>query len=208
VGTTPYKPLPQSVVAAGPSLGEPVVPKRLLPVGHAKSLAELAADFAFFTPAVPYLYGGMTDEPLGDFRQQFGQPADVYHFRFPHRLFAGLDAPCGDREWNYALWAVRRHVWPALLDFYLSIVMLDPVARTAAQVAVTDVAVVDSLALSHGVWGRPPAVPVAALGIDGSEAQLAVTPSGDVLTRPPRFARLPATEKMRKLAAAYAGRKS
>lgn len=206
MGTKPYKPLPQSVVAAGPSLGEPVVPKRLLPVGQAKALAELAEDFAFFTPAVLYLHAGVTDEPLGDFRQQFGQPADVYHFRFPHRLFAGLDAPCGDREWNHALWAVRRHVWPALLDFYLSIVMLDPVARTAAQVACTEVEVADSLALTNGAWGRPLAVPVTAFGIDGSEAQLAVRPSGDVLRRPPRLVRLPPTEKMRRLAAAYAGR--
>lgn len=207
MGTTPYKPWSQSVVSAGVSLGEPVVPKRLLPVGRAKSLAELAGEFAFFTPAVLYLHAGMTDEPLGDFRHQCGQPVDVYHFRFPHQLFAGLTAPNGDREWNFALWAVPAPAWPAFRDFYLSIVMLDPVARTAAQVAYTDVEVADSLALANGVWDRPPAVPVAAFGIDGSEAQLAVRPSADVLRRPPRLVRLPPTERMRRLAAAYAGAK-
>lgn len=208
MGTTPYKPVPQSVTSAGPSLGEPVVPKRLLPVGGASALAELAEEFSFFTPAVPYLYGGMTDEPLGDFRQQYAQPVDVYHFRFPHRLFRGLDAPCGDKDWNFALWAVRRHVWPALLDFYLSIMMLDPAARTAAQIACTEVEVVDSLAMTAGRWGGRMAVPVTALGIDGSAGQLAVTPSADLLRRPPRLVRLPPSEKMAAVAAAYAGRKS
>ncbi len=208
MGTTPYKPLSQSVVATGPSLGEPVVPKQLLPVGQATSLAELAGEFAFFTPAVLYLYGGLTDEPLGDFRQTYGGPADVYHYRFPHRLFSGLDAPCGDREWNHALWAVRRHVWPALRDFYLSIMVLDPVARTASQVAYTDVEVLDSLAAAHMRWETRPAVTVAAFGIDGSDRRLVVRPSADVLKHPPRLVRLPPTEAMRRAAAAYAGRAS
>lgn len=207
MGTTPYKPVPQSVTSAGPSLGEPVVPKRLLPVGRAASLTELAEEFVFFTPAVPYLYGGMTDAPLGDFRQQYGQPADVYHYRFQHRLFRGLDAPCGDADWNYALWAVRRPVWPALLDFYLSIMMLDPAARTAAQIACTEVEVVDSLALTTCAVS-PRLVRVTALGIDGSGGQLAVAPSADVVRQPPRLVRLPPSEKMRTLAAAYAGRKT
>lgn len=207
MGTEPFKPLAQSVSGGDFSLGEVVVPKRLLPVGTAKSLAELAGDFAFFTPAALYLYAGMTDEPLGDFRQQLGFPADVYHFRFPHPLFRGLGAPCGDQDWNHVLWAVRTEVWPHLRDFYLSIILLDPVNRTASQVAYTDVEVADALAMLNGspMASRP--VPVAAFGIDGSEAQLAFKPSHSPLIRPPRLMRLPPTEKMLKLAQAYAGRK-
>ncbi len=207
MGTTPYKPWAQSVTGGGFSLGEKYLPKRLLPVHLASSLAELAGEYAFFTPAVLYLHGQMTDEPLGDFRHTFGYPVDFFHFRFPHPLFRGLTAPCGDPDWNHVLWAVERHAWPAFRDFYLSIVLLDPVARTASQVAYTELEVGDSLALVNGKVGRRPTVPVTAFGIDGSAAQLAFKPSADPVLFPPRLLKLPPTPKMVQLAQAYAGAK-
>lgn len=206
MGTEPFKPWAAGVTDGGFSLGEKVVPKRFLPVDKAKSLAELAEDFAFFTPAVLYLHAGMTDEPLGDFRQQHGFSAEIYHFRFAHQLFRGLHIH-DDPDWNFVLWGVRREVWPALRDFYLSIMLLDPVARTASQVAYTEVEVPDSLALLHGVAGAGQLVRVTAFGVDGSEGQLAVVPSSAPTLRPPKLVRLPPSEKMVALAAAYAGRK-
>lgn len=208
MGTEPYKPWSQSVTGGDFSLGEKYLPKRLLPVQSAASLAELCEDYAFFTPAVLYLHGQMTDEPLGDFRHTVGFAADFFHFRFPHPLFRGLETPCGDRDWNHVLWAVEKGVWPAFRDFYLSIMLLDPAARTAAQVAYTDLSVADSLALTSGkVIGRRPTVGVTAFGIDGSEGQLAFKPSFDPVMFPPRFVKLPPTDRMRELARAYAGAK-
>ncbi len=207
MGTTPYKPWSKSVVAGGVSLGEKFLPKRLLPVGAAGSLAEMSGDFAFFTPAALYLYAQMTDEPLGDFQHSIGSTESFYHFRFPHPLFSGLTTPCGDADWNHVLWAVERPVWDRFRDFYLSIMLLDPAARTAAQVAYTDVEVLDSLALLSGRPVVRPTLPVCGFGIDGSECRWAFRPSADPAKAPPRLVRLPPDAAMVKMANVYAGRK-
>lgn len=208
MGTEPFKPWSKSVKGGDFSVGDPVVPKKLLPVMTAKSLTEMVRDFTFFTPAALYLFGGMTDEPLGDFRQQYGQPVDVFHFKFQHHLFRGLTTPCGDDDWNRVLWAVRAQFWPALRDFYLSIMLLSPQDKTASQVAYTEVDVVDSLALTNNIISKTPTISVAAFGIDGTQAQMAFKPSADPLNKPPRLMRYPPSEAMKRMAEVYAGRKS
>ena len=208
MGTTPFKPWSKSVVAGGVSLGEKFLPKRLLPVGAAGSLAEMSGDFAFFTPAVLYLYAQMTDEPLGDFQHSVGATEAFYHFRFPHPLFSGLTTPCGDADWNHVLWAVERRLWERFRDFYLSIMLLDPAARTAAQVACTDVEVLDSIAVTSGRARGRHTLPVCGFGIDGSEGRWAFRPSPDPTRTPPRLVRLPPDPTMVKMAAVYAGKKT
>jgi hypothetical protein len=88
----------------------------------AQGLYHWAGQLVFFSPALAYLYGGLSDLLLTDFLQGYNRAVTFYHHRFDRPLFRGLTAPSGNTDWNHVLWAVDAEHWGPLLDHLCSTV--------------------------------------------------------------------------------------
>jgi len=179
--------------------------KHLLPLGRAKSLTELAQDYAFFTPAILYLHGYMTDDPLVDFLHEYQQNVEFFFYRFDRRIFAGLDTSDGDVDWNHAVWAVRREHWEAFKSFYLTVAVAVPDSNYVNKIGRQVLHVIDPLAVDKAtlVTGRLPVVEVDAFGVDGSLCRLAFEEGINPLTNIPRLRKYPPTRTMVDYAKAF-----
>lgn len=193
------RPAEEGVVAGDTVLDENgFVPKYPLAVGAAESLAALTAEYAFFTPAVLYLYGGFTDAPLADFANSRAGDFRIYYKLFDRPLFRGLEAPSnGDRAWNHALWAVGRGVWDAFSTFLLSLTLADAAGRFVYGVGARTLSVPDPIA------GRP-GVAVEAFGVNGSLFRAGLAPAPLAVDRP-RLVKLAPDPAMVAFAAAWFG---
>lgn len=157
--------------------------------GRARSLAELAGDYAFFTPAVLYLHGRFRDAPLADFVYTVAPDCKFYYKKFRRALFRGLDAPNGDVDWNFALWAVPRHHWDAFSAWMVGITLTYEDTREVAGIGEQILEVADPIAAELATVWHPgtPAVTVAAFGINGSRFRAGFVPGENVLMDPPRL---------------------
>lgn len=179
--------------------------KSELPLGRAVSLTELAQDYAFFTPAILYLHGLMTDDPLVDFLYSYQQNVEFYFHKFNRRIFAGLEAKDGDGDWNYAIWAVRREHWEAFKSFYLTVAVAVPESNYVNKIGRQVLHVLDPLAVDKTsiITGRFPIVEIDAFGIDGSLYRLAFEEGINPLTNIPRLRKYPPTQTMVAYAKAF-----
>jgi len=191
-------PLPEGVSAGGPPVdADGVVRKYPLRVGAATRLADLAEEYAFFTPAVLYLHGGFTDAPLADLLA--ARPAVRFFFRkFARPLFRGLKAPSnGNPDWNFALWAVERAHWPAVADWLVSLTFTYAQTREVAGVGQQELTIADPLAADRmGVYAPPPPVVVGAFGVNGSRGVAYLAAGDGTVLRPPRLAFGPPSAEM------------
>lgn len=156
------------------------IEKHPLRIGPAKSLRDLEPEYAFFTPAVLYLYGGFRDAPLADFVH--GNPgAQFFYHKFPRAMFRGLDARSnGDTAWNYVLWAVRRDYWAAFAAWMVGTTLTYAEDKMVIRVAEQAVVVTDPLGDPLGYYPAGPAkVTVAAFGLYGSRFVIAIAPDAD-----------------------------
>lgn len=147
-----------------------ILEKVLLRYGSLPRLSLLSDQLAFFTPAPLYLSGWFRDDQLIDFLCEY-RPIDFYHRKFTFPLFRGLETRTGDPAWNHVLWAVERPHWEPLLNFLVSVKLVDEGTRTIWGCGAQDLAIVDpEFADQNPVL--PPAVPlldITAFGINGSQ---------------------------------------
>lgn len=182
----PLKPEKEGVRFLGPTLdARGCIKKYALATGRAKTLGEMTSDFTFFTPAPLYL-GGFIDAPLIDFMFEMGEEVRFYFRKFGRPIFSGLEARSnGNPDWNFVIWAIRRHVWQAFNNFVVSLTMKCADSRTVFGVGEQDLVVVDPLAVeTHTlVGGVMPSLCVTGFGVNGSEYRSAFVSDGTSLPR-------------------------
>lgn len=142
--------------------------------GEAEQLG-VFSQYRFFTPALLYLFGCMTDEPLLQFMEE--QPhCKYFHYRFKQPIFNGLDASNGDHEWNYVLWAMDADLYPLFENFMLATVTVDRQLKRVYKVGAQDLLLPDPLYMDKQklILEDAPLLPVVVLGVDGSHAVVTV----------------------------------
>lgn len=194
----------EGVVASGLSEagGGDVFPKTPLDTRFHHSLSSMTFAYAFFTPAIPYRFGGMTDFLWFELSRELGHDVPIYFWKSPAPLVAGCALPDGDNDWNHGLWATKRMYWDVLLDFVASSVFFDRVRGSAAGFGVQELQLQDTVAEPRrGVIFEPggkaalPTFPVAAFGLNASDRRVAFDPL-DVRVRLPRATSYPPTDDM------------
>lgn len=183
-----------------------LVRKYPLPVGAAASLAEMAADYYFFTPAALYLFGDFTDAPLIDFVCELREDVRFYYRKFNRPVFRGLERN-GDSDWNHVLWAVGRPYWELLRDFLLSVTLSFREEGRLVRIAEQELSVLDPLTADRAVLYRPdmPLVPVSAFGVNGSRFRAAFRAGASPLMEPPGLRFHPPDKEVRVYAQALFG---
>ena len=152
--------------------------------GAAHRLSEFP-NFKFFSPALPYLHGGFTDEPLLVFMSELGREVKFLHRRFRRPLFCGMEAPAGDPAWNYVLWAVAIDVWRALDNFLLSVVTTHTPSHAVYRLGVQDVVIADPLEAEQLLLsGQPTPFSVAVFGVDSNRGVMALDVPPTLLSMP------------------------
>lgn len=166
------------------------LPKRPLAFnGQLKYAAPFCERFAFFTPAILYLWGRFDEALLFHFLELQGCRVDLFHTRFTRPLFQGLEAPNGDADWNRVLWAVERPFWKPLEDHLLAAVCTDRREKMVFRYASQDLTVADPLFLDRCLLAPPrvPVMPITAFGVKCNRYTVALEP-GDSSFGLPRLA--------------------
>lgn len=123
-----------------------VVPKNRMTWTRARSLADMQERFAFFTPAILYLYGGFRDQMLADFAARHPDLEVWWGFTlFDQPLFRGLVAPDGDDAWNHALWCVPIETYKRLRPYLASVALSYEPTRWFAETGVRPVVIPDPI---------------------------------------------------------------
>jgi hypothetical protein len=185
-----------------------IVRKLPLQVGQAESLLAMTAEYTFFTPAVLYLYGCFADAILIDLMRELGREVPLYHRRFAHPIFRGLELPDGDADWNHVLWACRPADYEPLSTFLISLTLALSRNRVILCYGEQKLSVVDPLALERkGVYHDGlPWLDIYAFGINGSAGRVAFRQTGRSPAELPRLVRLEADGEIRASARAlFAG---
>jgi hypothetical protein len=202
------KPMEEGASRVGPVVdARGVLEKYELRVGAAESLAALAGEYAFFTPALLYLHGQFRDAALVDFLYQWQVPeARFYYRRFDKPVFRGLEARSnGDRAWNHVLWAVLREHWQPLVDCLCGLTMADSGRGLVYQYGLQELAVLDPLAADKAALYRAdlPQLEVGAFGINAGHFRAAFDPGPGPLLCSPRLQFHPPDEAAVVFAAAF-----
>jgi hypothetical protein len=129
----------------------------------AGSLAELAGEVRFFTPAVFHL-AGLAQDLLDAWRLDGPGRPEVPLLLFERPLFLGLQHPGSRVPWDRALGACPLDWWPSLLGFLEGTAVVDRAAGKAAVATWRDCLVRDPVAARDG---RHSLVKVAAFGLHG-----------------------------------------
>jgi len=161
------------------------VPKRPLPCRSAKALAELQSEYAFFTPAIGYLYGQFHDGFWLDFFASVQQPSIVlYWYRAVQPIFAGLEIGA-DAEWNHLLWAVPLVLAEPLQRFINAITCVQRETQQVWRFGVQSLVILDPLAIQQRRVLQPPypMLSITAWGIASPQGYWCFAP-GDVQRQP------------------------
>lgn len=139
-----------------------------LPVGQASSISEMQADYHFFTPALLYFFGAITDLLWIDLQKTMTSELRLYHRKFYSPVVSGLMGPNGDTDWNHVLWAVTKSQWLDVVRWVTSVMLTDYDTRLIAF-GEQDLQIMDPLAAdnAHAVV---PSITVSAFGIKTAEA--------------------------------------
>ena len=146
-------------------------PKLRIDFGSAESLAPFEREYAFYTPALLYLFGRFYDGPLNDFSANHKLENCYMYHKFDAPIFSGFSNG-GPPDWNYALWAMRREHWSRFESFILSLAFHHPSERNVIRFGVQHTEVLDPLAVSrsHGVVdaAKAPLVKISVFGVNAS----------------------------------------
>lgn len=158
-----------------------VVEKEELRIGQAESLKAMGDEFVFFTPAILYRFGVISDAPLIDFLTEYGKYCLFYYKLFDYALFAGLEFPDGDACWNRALWAVHKEHWAPFVDFMTSMAVSVRELEALHLIGMQTVRIMDPVVVVRsGAWALTESVDIHAFGVMSNRCCVAF----DLQTRP------------------------
>lgn len=185
-----------------PTNSRGVVVKRRLHLGAATSLEELR-DYKFFSPAIPYLWGGFREAYWCDWMMGLGHDVALFFHRFEQPIFEGFTSPVGDPGWNHGLMACRAEDFDKLVDFFCELTVTMRAAKAALRYGLQEVLVLDPLAMDRRkvFVGDQKLTLLNVFGLYGSHA-VAYVEQPLQLARP-RAAFREGDESMRTFAAAY-----
>ena len=145
------------------------VAKRPLRLGQTKQLTELLRDYAFFTPAVPYIYGRFHAGFWMDFFANIRREVPLYCHRFDEAIFQGLEID-QDTDWNHVLWAIPANELDALDRFVSSVTCMDRPQKKVWRFGVQRLLVLDPLAVQRQrvITTTLPTIPVSAWGFSSN----------------------------------------
>lgn len=199
-------PINEGVAFVGPSITDKgTLVKYELNLGQAESLARLAEDYSFFSPALLYLYGHFYDGLLLDYMYEQRENVKIFTKLFRRPIFDGL-AVGADGSWNHALFAVRRDQWGSLCDCILMVTLAFSAQKTLIRYGEQKLQIVDPIAADKvSTDNTPPMVEITAFGVLSGQHQILFqsAPEG-MLPRPVAIAPLP--EIALEAAAYFAGK--
>lgn len=203
---------PQNEGALGHTrrLGAVQVEKFEMTFGGAEGLHCFTDEVQFFTPALLYMYGRFTDEPLAQFMNEQDGGLQVMHRRFQQPIFKGFEAPMtGNKDWNYVLWGVVKEKYKALENYLLSVSFTASAEGWLSRIGAQDVTILDPLAVDQAtiVSLTAPRISIVVWGVDSSLAALSVEMSPGAVFEMPRLKRHPPQEEtVAEAKALFAGR--
>lgn len=123
--------------------------------------------YAFFSPAILYLWGRFTDAVLIDFLETIQRRVEFYHYKFNLPLFQNLNAYNGDPSWNHVLWAVEKEFWPQFIDHLCAAVLTDSIQGHVYRIGYQEFQIVDPLCLDRSMIlsASLPLVTIGAFGV-------------------------------------------
>jgi len=163
------------------------VEKSLINFGKLKDLREISKEWQFFTPALLYLFGRFSDEPIARYIDETGVELQLAHYKFNRAVFEGMKSPLGNSEWDHVLWAVPKPQWATFEQYLISIVLVNYKMKTTFGVGSQDLVIIDPLFLDqHTVLPADvPRLPVVVLGVNGSHNCIAMdTATENTMDRP------------------------
>ena len=180
------------------------VKKTRLNLSKYSSLAPLAQEYTFFTPALLYLHGAFLESMWLDYMYELGEPVNFYHYKFEKPLFEGLHTPDGDRDWNHVLWLMEKPFYPSLEDFVCSLSIAHRERRQFRRYGVQRLTLFDPCTVDRrGMYlAAAPTVEVNVFGVTDVRGQ-ACLQAGLDLQLPPRLVFLPADPSLVAFAGGY-----
>lgn len=191
--------------------GNVEVEKFEMAFGKAEGLYRFLEEVQFFSPALLYLYGRFTDEPLAQFMNEQDASLQIMHHRFKSAIFQGFEHVSGDVAWNYVLWGVLKEKYQALENYLLSVSFTASAEGWLSRIGAQDVTILDPLAVDKMaiVSLDAPRVPIVVWGVDSSQAALSVEMSPGAVFEMPKLKRHPPQpETVAEAKALFAGRNS
>lgn len=171
----------------------PVTSGELLSLRHeavlssSATLTDLLAEYAVFSHALWFTYGGLDVDPIDDFMSTRSCSAPL-RMGLPAPLFRGMGEWQG-LELDYAIWLCPLDVWPELRTFLRMVGAIHP-QHTWQASCQEPIAILDVLHELRYPDRPVPRVPAMIFGVDGTLGQVAVQPgltgSVPVVRRPAR----------------------
>jgi len=152
-----------------------IAPKYEMTFGRAERLG-VFEQYRFFTPALLYLHGRLTDAHLLDFLRDVAGSCRLMFHKFDRPIFRGLQTPDGDKDWNHGLWAVEADAYPHLESFLLSLTLVDQRAKRVYRAGAQDVLVADPLHVDRrpALSAACPLLPIVAFGVNASHRRVSL----------------------------------
>lgn len=188
------KPRKEGIDDLGPAINaDGTLVKYELNLGQAESLSRLAEEYAFFSPALLYLYGRMSDGPLLDFMQSRRENIRLFYKRFRVQIFDGL-AVGTDGAWNHALWAVRLDQWPSLCEALLTVTLAFTETQTLIRYGEQPLTIIDPIAADKSSPNSISQIKITAFGVLTGQAQILFHQPASPAVRPRPISQPPPPE--------------
>jgi hypothetical protein len=136
------------------------------------SLADLRQDYALFTYAPLFLYGGLEHNPVQEWINAHGHGQIVFIFPVPSPIFRMRADPI----WDHTLWAVEKEHWPSLSLHVGSVALIDRGKQTVTRVICQEIPVFDVAAKQR--LGPPGKITVTTFSPDSNLACAHFVPAG------------------------------
>ncbi len=146
-----------------------------LTISRATALADLLAEYAFFTHGLLSFAKGWAADPVEAAALKLRDSRAVVSLDLPHPVFQEI-GPIGG--WNNRLMLCRREEWPTLFREIAISSLVDRDRGWYYRLLVQNIPVPDALALARMATDPAviPTVPVAVFGLDGNRRCVALAP--------------------------------
>ena len=188
-------------------VNEARVEKYRMDFGNADRLSAFGG-YRFFTPAILYRFGGITDNVWVQLMAELGRDVTLMFRKFDQPLFRGLETPNGDHDWNHALWAVKVEDWDIVENYLISVTFMDQESRRLHKIGAQDVRIVDPLNFDRRrvIHADSPFMDVVVFGINGNLGRIAFQLQDRLDVERPKVHRFPPDPKVVRFADALFGK--
>ncbi len=153
------------------TLAAQVVPKYQLKFKGSGTVKD-HSEYAWFTPALLYLWGSFTDVQLYDVVTR--RDIQIFWYKFQKPIFKNIPG-----AWSQALWACKADKWDDFCSDVLEVVALDARRKTYMEYALQRISVMDPLQADSSLVTDPSAVSLVDIGVfavRSNKFELAIMP--------------------------------